>query len=238
MWLPHEHPTGAHAHPERLFHDRSAAGAKLAAALSAYRGSGALVLGIARGGVPVAYEIAKALDADLDVIVARKIGAPDEAELAIGAVTADGTRYINHKLRSWLGVSDAQLEAATELASATARTREQLLRAGLPALDPTGQIVIVVDDGLATGATLRAAILSLRQRCPLQLVAAVPVAAPEAYANLAREVDQLICLHRPEAFEAVGEYYEVFDQASDEEVERLLHKQRDRRSGAPRWARL
>lgn len=232
MMLPRQDGFGHYERGRRprRFLDRRDAGSQLAAALQAYRGSNPLVLGIPRGGVPVAYEVAKALDGDLDVIVARKIGAPSQPELAIGAVACDGTRYINAKLRTWAGLSDAALERLADVQQAEARASEQRFRAELPPLDPSGRIAIVVDDGLATGATMRAALRSLRARGAQQLVVALPVGAPQACRSLEREVDRLLCLQQPEVFDAVGQHYEVFDQTTDAEVEGLLRKQRKRRA--------
>jgi putative phosphoribosyl transferase len=185
-------------------------------------------LGIPRGGVPVAYEIAKALDGDLDVIVARKLGAPAQPQLALGAVAADGTRYVNEKVRKWAALSDAALANLTEEMRLEAQARERRLRAGMPALDPSGRIVIVTDDGLATGATMRVALESLRTRGAAQLVVAVPVGAADACQRIAREVDVFICLRRPLPFNAVGQHYVSFTQTSDDEVEQLLRAHRER----------
>ncbi len=162
------------------FRDRKDAGQQLARALSEYRGQEALVLGIPRGGVPVAYEIACSLDAELDVIVARKIGAPGQEEFGIGAIAADGTLVINEDMRAYVHISEPELEQRTQEQSAEAQRREHRFRVGLPALSPAGRLVIVVDDGLATGATLRAAVRSLQRRGAERLVVAVPVGAPEA----------------------------------------------------------
>jgi predicted phosphoribosyltransferase len=212
-----------------LFLDRVDAGTQLAHSLQQYRGRHALVLGIPRGGVPVAFEVAKRLDADLDVIVARKIGAPGQEELALGAVTSDGTRFLNRELITLIGVSDATLDRLSEQQRAEAQRREQRFRRGLPPLDPSGRIVILVDDGLATGATLRAAVRSLRQRDVERLVAAVPVGARESCAAVEGEVDDLACPYRPDPFLAVGVHYQTFGQTSDEEVERLLAEHRKQR---------
>ena len=211
------------------FRDRKDAGQQLARALSEYRGQEALVLGIPRGGVPVAYEIACSLDAELDVIVARKIGAPGQEEFGIGAITADGSLVINEGMRAYVHISEPELEQRTQEQSAEAQRREHRFRVGLPALSPAGRLVIVVDDGLATGATLRAAVRSLKRRGAERLVVAVPVGAPEACTSIAREVDRLICLQQPEPFCAVGRHYREFDQTSDEEVQQLLRQRREAR---------
>jgi putative phosphoribosyl transferase len=212
-----------------LFLDRVDAGSQLAHSLRQYQGRHALVLGIPRGGVPVAFEVAKRLDADLDVIVARKIGAPHQEELALGAITSDGTRFLNHELITQIGISDATLDWLSEQQRAEAQRREERFRRGLPPLDPPGRIVILVDDGLATGATLRAAMRSLRRSQVGRLVVAVPVGAPEACAAVESEVDELVCPHRPDPFLAVGIHYQTFGQTTDEEVERLLAEHREQR---------
>lgn len=218
----------------RLFRDRAQAGSKLAAALGAYGKGQPLVLGIPRGGVPVAYQVAKQLDADLDVIVACRIATPQQPEVAIGAVAADGSCYMNAKLRAWSGLSDEALAALTSAQRLVAQAREQRFRAGLSAFQPAGRVVIVVDDGLATGSTMTAALRSLRRAGAEHVVVAVPVGSAQASASIAREVDALICLQQPEPFHAVGEHYEHFEQCTDEEVQRLLIKQRKRRAAAAR----
>lgn len=204
------------------FADRTTAGTRLAAALAPYRGKNALVLGIPRGGVPVAAEVARALDAELDVIVARKAGVPGEPELALGAVTSDGTRFVNDDLISGLGLSQEAVDGAFEKASREAREREERFRSGRPKPRVRDRTVIVVDDGVATGATMLAALRSVRSADPARLVAAVPVGAPQACELVAREADELVCLERPAYFVAVGQFYEHFPQVSDEQARDLL----------------
>jgi putative phosphoribosyl transferase len=207
-----------------LFHDRVDAGEQLARALGHLRATNPLVLGIPRGGVPVAYEVARALQADLDVVVVRKLGAPRQPELAIGAVTSDGTLCLNEELLALIGVDREELARMLAARRKEAEQREQRLRAGRPPLEVHGRTVIVIDDGLATGATMRAALRMIRKRQPERLVAAVPLGAPETCASIAREVDELVCPQRPEPLFSVGEHYRVFDQTSDREVERLLRE--------------
>jgi predicted phosphoribosyltransferase len=204
------------------FENRAAAGEALADALAHYRGANVLVLGLPRGGVPVGAKIAQALAADLDVIVARKLGSPISAELAIGAVTADGERYLNDGLISELGVSDGYLRAVTERELAEARQRETQLRRGRPAPRVAGRIVILVDDGLATGATMRAAVRSVKRQRPARLVVAVPVGSVEACDALRSEADEIVCLRQPEPFGAVGTYYHDFLPTTDSEVRQAL----------------
>ncbi len=214
------------------FKDREDAGVKLARALSKYRGSDALVLGVPRGGVPVAYQVAKVLGLPLDVMVARKLGAPGQEELAIGAVTPDGTRYLNDDIVRALHVSDGYLARVTAEQSAEARRRERLFRPGRQPLELEGRTVILIDDGLATGATMHALVRALRRARVARLVVAVPVGAPATCRELEAEVDELVCLEQPPAFFAVGAHYARFAQTSDEEVERLLNgaRKRERRA--------
>jgi len=207
---------------EALFRDRTDAGVQLADRLAAYRGTNAVVLGIPRGGVAVAAELARKLGLELDVIVARKLGSPISEELAIGAVTANGGRFLNTDVIAELGVTDTYIDAVTRREQAEARRRETLFRGGRPSPDLTGRTVILVDDGLATGATMRAAARSLRQTRAARLVAAVPVASAQARDALRAEVDQVVCLYTPEPFGAVGAFYDDFRQTEDEEVQRLL----------------
>lgn len=206
-----------------IFRDRQEAGERLAAALAAYSGQDIVVLGIPRGGVPVAAAVARQLDADLDIAVARKIGAPGRPELAIGAITADGNRWLNTALIAELAVSERYLEAESAAQLAEARRREARLRDGLPAHSAAGRIAIVVDDGLATGATMRAAVVAVRHQGPVRLIAAVPVGARESCDELRAEVDELICLYEPEPFWAVGLHYHQFAATEDDEVRQILH---------------
>jgi putative phosphoribosyl transferase len=215
---------------QRLFRDRADAGVKLATALSAYHGSCPLIVGVPRGGVPVAYEVAKGLDADLDVIVASKLAAASQPELAIGAVAADGSSYVNVKLRNLAGISEHTLSRMTEVKRDEAKAREQRFRAGLEPLQPSGRVVILVDDGLATGATITASLRALRRAGAEHVVVAVPVGSAQACASIAREVDALVCLLQPEPFHSVGQHYEHFEPCTDDEVQRLLIKQRRRRA--------
>lgn len=214
----------------QLFADRADAGKQLAAALAAYRGKHALVLALPRGGVPVAHEIAMRIGGELDVLVARKLGAPDQEELAIGAVMSDGTRFLNEEIVRSLGVSQRYLDQVTEAEKQEAKRREQRFRAGLSPLAPEGRTVILVDDGLATGATMRAAVWAMRRANPAKLVVAVPVGAVDSCKVIEAEVDDFVCLKRPPSFYAVGMYYRDFEQTSDEEVTALLHEHRSGRT--------
>ena len=212
------------ASQQRLFRDRLEAGARLAERLSQYRGKNVLVLGIPRGGVPVAAEVARRLQASLDVIVARKLGAPGAPELAIGAITANGGRFLNESIIRELGVDDAYLQAVTAKEMAEAQQREQRFRGARPPAPVEGRVVILIDDGLATGATMRAAARSVRQRKPARLIVAVPVGSRAACAALREDVDEVICLAEPEPFFAVGLYYERFEPVEDGQVVRLLEE--------------
>jgi putative phosphoribosyl transferase len=205
-----------------LFRDRTDAGAKLAEALKEYRGRDVLVLGIPRGGVPVAAEVAHRLDADLDIIVARKLGAPISRELAIGAVTANGGRYLNEEIIRELHVSPTYLQTVTAEERAEARRREDRFRGAHHMARVKDRVVIIVDDGLATGATIRAAVRSVRKKHPARLIVAVPVGAAESCAALRDEADEVICLFEPEPFYAVGLYYQQFAPTEDSEVQAIL----------------
>jgi predicted phosphoribosyltransferase len=220
------------AHGAPYFRDRVDAGVRLAERLTPYVGRDALVLGIPRGGVPVAAAVARALDAELDVVVARKLRSPVSAELAIGAVTADGGRFLNEPLVRELGVGDSYIARVTETEMAEAGRREERFRRGAATPSIAGRAVILVDDGLATGATMIAAARSVGAHDPSQLVVAVPVGSIEACAALRHEADAVICLATPRPFWAVGVYYEDFRQTEDEEVERLLGEARNARLGA------
>jgi len=205
-----------------LFRDRRDAGDALAERLERYRGHNALVLGLPRGGVVVAAQVARWLDAELDVVVARKLPSPISPELGIGAVTANGGRFLNEDVLAAFNVSEAYIEAASAGQRAEALRREADLRGQRPAPSIAGRVVILVDDGLATGATMRAAVRSVQQHRPRRLVVAVPVGAPESCAALRGEVDEVVCLHEPRDFGAVGRFYGDFSQTEDEEVRMLL----------------
>jgi len=206
----------------RIFADRRAAGRELAARLRDVAVPDPVVLGLARGGVPVAYEVAQALDAPLDVLVVRKIGAPDNPEYGIGALAEGGVRVLNQEAVRDLLVSVEELEAAVSRARAEVDARVRRYRAGRPLLEVRGRSAIVVDDGLATGGTARAALRAVGARDPGQLVLAVPVGASDTVASLRAEADDVICLLEPEPLWAVGLWYEHFEPTSDAEIARLL----------------
>ncbi|HEV2128428.1 MAG TPA: phosphoribosyltransferase [Thermomicrobiales bacterium] len=207
---------------QSLFRDRIDAGEQLAEQLTTWAGHDPLVLGLPRGGVPVAAEVARRLGAELDVLVARKVGAPRQPELAMGAVTADGGVYLDTHIVDHLRVPADTLERLIEQEREVARRRDQRFRGDRPFPRVKGRTVIVVDDGLATGATMRAAVRVLRKRDPRRLIVTVPVGSTQACADLAEEADEVVCLHSFDSFQAVGLYYEDFRPTEDAEVEELL----------------
>jgi predicted phosphoribosyltransferase len=210
-----------------LFLDRREAGRLLAAKLTAYANRpDVIVLALPRGGVPVAYEVARALGAPLDVFVVRKLDVPGYAEVAMGAVATGGVRVLNDQLVGRLGIPDHLIDAVAAREQQELARRERLYRSGRPPLDVRNRTVILVDDGLATGATMHAAIAALRQLGPARIVVAVPTASPETCEEMRAEVDDVVCAITPEPFHAVGRWYHDFSQTTDEEVEDLL-TQRD-----------
>lgn len=209
-----------------VFEDRQDAGRRLAGMLERYRDDAPVVLAMPRGGVPVGYEVARALNAPLDVIVARKLGAPDQPELAIGAVAPGGARVLNELLVQRLGIPDYYLERITEKETDEAERRLRYFRGGRPEPELQDRTAILVDDGLATGATARAAIRAVRERSPRRIVLAVPVCAAQSAEVIEPEVDALVCVERPGDLEAIGFWYRSFEQTPDEEVVRLLEAAR------------
>ena len=206
-----------------MFQDRRDAGRQLAHKLKAYADDpSVLVLGLPRGGVPVAFEVAQALHAPLDVFVVRKLGVPGHEELAMGAVGTGGVRVLNAEVIAKLRISSAVIDsaAAAGMREVARQLREYRGNAAFPSM--AGRTVIVVDDGLATGSTMRAAVQALRQSHPARIVVAVPVAAPDTAELLRREADDVYCVDTPEMFYAVGVWYERFKQTSDDEVRSLL----------------
>jgi putative phosphoribosyl transferase len=213
-----------------MFKDRTDAGRKLVPRLLQFKDEHPVVLALPRGGVPVAYEIALALDAPLDIIVVRKLGAPNQPELGIGAVV-DGDHYqsvLNEDVMRLLAVSEDYLNHEVELQLREIRRRQQLYRRGHPPEEIRGRTAIVVDDGIATGGSMRAALRGTRRAGPQRLVLAVPVAPPETIESLQTEADVVICLSTPALFHAVGQFYHNFSQTMDEEVIRLLDAARQR----------
>jgi len=205
------------------FRDRRAAGRRLAGRLASFAGrADVLVLGLARGGVPVAFEVARALAAPLDVLIIRKLGVPGQRELAMGAIASGGVRVLNSRIVRRIPDAEAVIEEVAAVEQHELERRETEYRGDHAAADVRGKLVIVVDDGLATGASMRAAVLALRQRAAAQVVVAVPVGSPEACARLSSEADELICLTAPMDFEAVGQAYDDFSQTTDDEVRVLL----------------
>jgi putative phosphoribosyl transferase len=208
----------------RTFRDRREAGRALAAELASYRGTdGVLVLGLARGGVPVGWEVAKALTAALDVFLVRKLGVPEWPELAMGALASGGGVVMNDNVVSNLRVTDEQVRAAIDSETAELTRREQAYRSGRTGADGRGKNVMIVDDGIATGASMLAAVRAVRATGPQSIVVAVPVGPQSVCRELAREADDVVCVTMPPAFEAVGQVYADFHQVTDDEVCELLN---------------
>ena len=217
---------------QAIFEDRADAGRRLAERLAPLRDEAPIVLALPRGGVPVGVEISRSLGAPLDVFISRKLGAPGQPELGIGAVAQGGARVLNEDIVKQIGIPDEYIEAVTRRELREVERRLRLLRGDRPEPEVEGRTAILVDDGLATGVTARAAARALRERRPRRLVLAVPVCAPRTAGRLGPEVDDLICLHAPEDFYAVGLWYRDFEQVTDDEVVELLERAR-RERGMP-----
>jgi putative phosphoribosyl transferase len=208
-----------------IFRDRTDAGRQLAARLTRYADrTDVLVLALPRGGVPVAYEVAKALKAPLDVFLVRKLGVPGHEELAMGAIASGGVRVLNEDLVDYLRIPDGVIDAVAAVEQRELERRERAYRDDRPPPEVKDSIVILVDDGLATGSTMRAAAAALRLQKPQRIVVAVPVSSAEACEELRSEVDEIVCAVTPEHFQGVGLWYEDFSQTSDEEVRELLKR--------------
>src|SRR6267142_4858157 len=216
---------------ERAFLNRTEAGRLLAEKLEKYSNrNDVVVLGLPRGGVPVAYEVAKRLNAPLDVFIVRKLGVPGFEELAAGAIASGGVRALNEDVVRAIPYATEAIEAVTARETAELQRREQIYREGRSAPELRDKIVILVDDGLATGATMRAAVKALRQQAAAKIVVAVPVGPPDTCHEIEEQADETICLSTPEFFQAVGQYYEDFSQTTDEDVRELLGRATERRS--------
>lgn len=208
---------------ERAFVNRTEAGQLLAEKLGRYADrDDVIVLGLPRGGVPVAYEVAKRLNAPLDVFIVRKLGVPGFEELAAGAIASGGVRVLNEDVVRAIPHAEEAIEAVTAKETAELERREQLYRAGRTAPELRDRVVILVDDGLATGATMRAAVKALRQSSAAKIIVAVPVGPLDTCREIEEQADETICLSTPAFFQAVGQYYDDFSQTSDEDVRELL----------------
>lgn len=208
---------------ERIFEDRRAAGRALAEAMRPWEQvPDTLVLALPRGGVPVGHELASALKLPLDVFIVRKLGAPGQPEVAMGAVASGGACLLNRALINWLDISAEALAAETANEQQELARRERVYRGQRPLPHYAGKTVILVDDGVATGASMRVAISALRKAGAAHIVVATPVAPPDALAQIEQEADEVVCLSTPRIFGAVGQFYEDFTQVSDEEVIAVL----------------
>lgn len=218
-----------------LFEDRAEAGKWLAERLQAYaRRPDVVVLGLPRGGVPVAFEVARALEAPLDVFLVRKLGLPGHEELAMGAIASGGVRVVNDDVVQAMSVPARVIDDVAAREERELERREKAYRGARPLPDLGGKTVIVVDDGLATGSTMKAAAAALRRLGPARVVVAVPVAAADSCAQVGREVDELVCAPTPEPFLAVGRWYRDFSETSDDEVRALLEAAEAQHAGPQR----
>ncbi|MGH7857609.1 MAG: phosphoribosyltransferase [Candidatus Binatia bacterium] len=219
------------ARGEFVFRNRADAGRRLAARLAHHaRRDDVVVLGLPRGGVPVAFEVAQALDLPLDVFTVRKLGTPGHEELAMGAIASGGVRVLNDDVIELLRLPPEAIERAAEREKLELHRRDVEYRGTEEPIEVKGLTAIVVDDGLATGSTMRAAVAALRRRGAARVVVAVPTASPDVCEEIGKEVDEMICAETPEPFQAVGVWYEDFSQTSDREVKDLLARHRARLS--------
>ena len=207
-----------------LFQDRADAGWQLAKPLTHYQNQNPIVLALPRGGVPVGFEVAKVLNAPLDIILVRKLGVPNQPELAMGAIASGGVRVLNHEIVRSLNIPDQVIEQVTTKEQQELMRRDRLYRGDRPAMDVRDRIVILVDDGLATGSTMQAAVTAVKQQQPAQIVVAVPLAVSEVCDRFQQQVDEVVCLMSPEPFHAVGLWYKDFSQTADQEVQKLLQE--------------
>jgi len=222
---PIAEPAAAQREKPTRFRDRTQAGTYLAEQLGRYRGrADLLVLGIPRGGVPVAFEIAGALDAPLDVLVVRKLGLPGQPELAMGAIASGGIRVVNNDVVAGPRIPKRVIDAVARREQHELERRERIFRGDRKAIDPGGRTVILVDNGLATGSTIRAAIASVRQHQPARLIVAVPVAATPVYTAIVAVADEIVCPIVSDSFFAVGQWYDDFSQTTDDDVCHLLQQ--------------
>ena len=204
------------------FTDRAHAGRQLARQLRQYAGPETLVLALPRGGVPVAFPVAQALHAELDLMLVRKLGLPGQEEFAMGAIASGGVRVLQPGVPGLRGVTQAEVDEVTRREEQELARRERRYRGGRPPPVLRGRTVILVDDGIATGATMQAAVEVARHQAPERLIVAAPVGAPDTVASLEEQADEVVCLATPPRFRAVGQWYRKFDQTSDEEVQDLL----------------
>jgi predicted phosphoribosyltransferase len=207
----------------RAFEDRKAAGRALAARLRKYAGRGdVLVLALPRGGVPVAYEVAEVLGAPLDLFLVRKLGTPGHRELAMGAIASGGVRVLNDEVVRWYGITPAAIDAVAREEQRELERREAIYREGREPASMEGRVVILIDDGLATGSTMKAAVQAVQQQNPAWVIVAAPVGARETCDALSAIADEVVCVRMPEPLSAIGQWYLDFDQTTDEEVRQLL----------------
>jgi len=214
------------------FENRVQAGRRLGAALESYSGSSDVtVLALARGGLPVGEQVAEIIKAPLDVFVVRKLGVPGQEELAMGAIASGGIRFLNDRIIGAINISAEEIEEAVQRETEELKRREQAYRDGRRPEPLADRTVILVDDGLATGASMLAAVKAVRERNPASVVVAVPVAAPAVLSRIGGAADRVICLETPTPFEAVGTWYLDFPQTTDQEVREILRRSRQRRNG-------
>jgi putative phosphoribosyl transferase len=211
-----------------FFRDRSEAGQRLGAQLTEFANRNVLVLALPRGGVPVGFEVAQSLNVPMDVLVVRKLGVPGQEEVAMGAIASGGVRVLNWDVVRAIGLSPQQIDAVAAQEAHELQRREREYRGNRKRMEVHGRTVILVDDGLATGSTMLAAVAALRQEKPQQIIVAVPVAPPSTCAEIEKAADRVVCLYTPLEFLSVSQWYQNFSQTSDEEVRELLNRAAER----------